>query len=320
MIKIGVVGLGYLGRHHLNCLEETDFDIAGIYDIDKTLLKERAQTFDLRAFPTFEAMLEEVDAVDIVTDTESHFQLAKLAIVHNKHVFVEKPVTATLDECYQLAALLKEKPDIKFQVGHIERFNPAFLSLKDVQLNPQFIEVHRLANYNERGTDVSVVMDIMIHDLDVLLSMVNSKVTDISAKGVSLFSTSADICNARIKFANGCVANVTASRISLKTMRKIRLFQEDAYISMDFFKKESQVIRLNENSESLDMSIPVETSNGTKYMSVKTNKPINHNALLMELQELHDAIVKDKRPKVGIVAATQAMELANKIEAAMTID
>jgi len=320
MIKIGVVGVGYLGKHHLRCLEETDFDVTGIYDIDQALLSDRAGEYDLRAFKDFDALLEECDAVDIVADTEAHYYLAKKAIEQGKHVFVEKPVTSTLEQAEDLEKLLSENKSLIFQVGHIERFNPAFLSLEDVVLKPQFIEVHRLANYNERGTDVSVVMDIMIHDLDVLLSIVDAEVEEVNAKGVSLFSTTADICNARIKFKNGCVANVTASRISLKTMRKLRLFQEDAYISMDFFKKESQVIRLNENSENLDMSIPVETANGTKYMSIKTNNIENHNALLLELQEFHHSIVKSKKPKVGIKAATKAIRLANRIEAAMTIE
>ena len=241
MLKIGVLGVGHLGRIHLKCIELVDeLELVGFFDPNEKNASTALKNHKIQRFDSLEDLIAAVDMVDIVTPTTTHFRLAKKSIEAGKHVFIEKPVTNTISEAEELLSLAKEM-NVKVQVGHVERFNPAFLSLKDTDLKPMFIEAHRLAMFNPRGTDVSVVLDLMIHDLDIVLSLVDSEVKGVHASGVNVVSDSPDIANVRLEFENGCVANLTASRISMKQMRKVRLFQPDAYISLDFLEKNTLI-------------------------------------------------------------------------------
>ena len=237
MLKIGVFGTGHLGKFHLNNWKEIPgIELAGFYEPDDIVAREVAATYGIKRFNSEEELVEASDAIDVVTPTQFHFQICEQAIKKGKHVFVEKPMANDMQQARSLVKLVQESK-VKFQVGHVERFNPAFLAAKNLNLNPMFIEVHRLAQFNPRGTEVSVILDLMIHDIDVILSLVKSEVKTISASGVAVMTDTPDIANVRIEFNNGCVANLTSSRISMKKMRKIRLFQKDAYIGIDFLKR-----------------------------------------------------------------------------------
>ena len=237
MLKIGVVGAGHLGKIHINILKEVDFiELIGFFDIDKTVSSNVENETNIKAFNSLNDLIEECDVLDIVTPTINHFETAQTALKKSKHVFIEKPVTHTLNEVRELIKL-SEEAAVKAQVGHVERFNPAFSNAKQYINKPKFIETHRLATFNPRGTDVSVVLDLMIHDLDILLNVVKQPIQSIHASGVSIISESADIANARIEFMDGCVANITSSRISDKTERKMRVFAKNQYHSIDFQDK-----------------------------------------------------------------------------------
>ena len=239
MIKIGIFGAGHLGKIHIKLLKEIkEFSIIGFHDTDKTKISEIEKEFSIKHFDDQEQLINEVDAIDIVTPTISHYNCAANALKNSKHIFIEKPITNTLEESESLIKI-SEETNVIIQVGHVERFNPAFIAAQPYFNNPMFIETHRLAQFNPRGTDVPVVLDLMIHDLDIVLSTIKSNIKKINASGVSVVSDSPDIANARIEFDNGCVANLTASRISMKNMRKSRFFQKDAYISIDFLSKET---------------------------------------------------------------------------------
>ncbi len=243
-VKVGVFGVGHLGSIHLKCLGLVEqAETVGFYDPDDEAAGRAIKSFGVRRYDTIDELLNDIDMADIVAPTVHHFDLAQAALTKGRHVFIEKPVCSDLEEGERLLETFRAG-DHKVQIGHVERFNPAMLALRDEHLDPKFIEGHRLSTFNPRGTDVSVVMDLMIHDLDIILQLVSSEVEDVQANGVSVVSETPDICNARISFANGCVANLTASRISFKQLRKIRLFQRDAYISMDFMDKSSEIIRL----------------------------------------------------------------------------
>ncbi|HCO84319.1 MAG TPA: oxidoreductase, partial [Arenibacter sp.] len=249
MLNVGVLGAGHLGKIHLRLLNESQkYNLVGFYDPDVINGKKVAAEFGYTFFDNINKLIDAVDVVDIVTPTLSHFDCAKKAMEKGKHVFIEKPITNTLQEAEELL-LLEKKHQVKGQVGHVERFNPAFMAVKENINNPMFIETHRLAEFNPRGTDVPVVLDLMIHDIDAILSVVKSEVKQINASGVSVISNSPDIANARIEFENGCVANLTASRISLKNMRKSRFFQKDAYISVDFLEKKVEVVKMKDAPE-----------------------------------------------------------------------
>ncbi|MBK8705467.1 MAG: Gfo/Idh/MocA family oxidoreductase [Saprospiraceae bacterium] len=318
MLTIGVLGAGHLGKIHLKCLQmaSSTYHLAGFYDpIESNALKVAAD-FGIPAFPSVEALLDAVDVVDIVTPTTTHFALAKQALERGKHVFIEKPLTHTIEEAEQLVALSRQYGR-KVQVGHVERFNPALLALEDVTMNPMFIEAHRLAAFNPRGTDVSVILDLMIHDLDIILSLVRSEVTFVSASGVAVVSDTPDIANARIEFANGCVANLTASRMSLKQMRKVRLFQKDAYISLDFLEKQAQVVRLFDQEDphlpDTDQLMELSTPKGNKWIQVFMPPIEPVNAIKMELETFADSIENDIQPRVSIDDGYEALKLAYRI-------
>jgi len=313
MLKIAVFGTGHLGKFHLNnWLEIEGVELVGFFDPNDENANAVIEKYHLKRYTDAETLMNECDAVDIIAPTIYHFQLCEMALKKGKHVFVEKPLTNTMEEARALVKLAKES-NLKFQVGHVERFNPAFLALKGYHLQPMFIEVHRLAEFNPRGTDVSVVLDLMIHDIDIILHLVKSNVNYISANGVSVMSDTPDIANVRIEFDNGCVANLTSSRISLKKMRKIRLFQKDAYIGIDFLDKKTEIIRLNQADDKNDFCFDIETNNGTKSIGVSTPKIEASNAIKMELTCFRDAILQNTETPVTIMDGLSAMEIAHLI-------
>jgi len=318
MLKIGVLGAGHLGKIHLKCLQLTEgiYDLVGFYDADVKNAAQVSKDFNLSSFASVEALIDAVDVVDIVTPTPTHFALAAQVIRKGKHVFIEKPLTHTVDEARELLKL-KDEYGVKVQVGHVERFNPALLSIADMELNPMFIEGHRLATFNPRGTDVSVVLDLMIHDLDIVLNLVKSEVVNVSASGVSVVSETPDISNARIEFANGCVANLTASRLSLKQMRKVRFFQSDAYISLDFLEKQAQIVRLYDEKDveeaRKEMLMELPTAKGKKFLDVAMPNIEPVNAIKLELETFAESITQNTEPRVSIEDGYQALELAHQI-------
>lgn len=317
MLKIGVLGAGHLGKIHIKLILELkeEFELLGFYDSDEKNSIEVAEKFNIKRYDSVQELLNEVDCIDIVTPTLSHFHLASQALRKSKHVFVEKPITETVEEARMLMGLAREA-NVKVQVGHVERFNPAFQAAIPFFNKPMFIETHRLAQFNPRGTDVPVVLDLMIHDLDIILSVVKSGIKRISASGVAVVSDTPDITNARIEFDNGCVANLTASRISLKNMRKSRFFQKDAYISVDFLTKELEVVRMEDvQGEPNPLDIVFDLGEGKPVKKIFFDKPEigEINAIKEELRSFHHAIEQDLTPEVSIEDGFRALDVAQKI-------
>ena len=317
MLKVGVLGAGHLGKIHIRLLLELNdkFEFVGFYDPSDNNAAAAIESYNIKRFETIDELLDAVDCVDIVTPTISHFDCASKALRKSKHVFIEKPVTETIEEAKILSELAQEA-GVKVQVGHVERFNPAFQAAVPFLNNPMFIETHRLAQFNPRGTDVPVVLDLMIHDLDAILSVVKSGVKRISASGVSVVSDTPDIANARIEFDNGCVANLTASRISMKNMRKSRFFQKDAYISVDFLTKELEVVRMEDvEGEPDPFDMVLELGNGKPSKKILFDKPDieDTNAIKEELSTFADAIINDTTPIVSIEDGRMALEVAQQI-------
>ncbi len=313
MIKIGVLGTGHLGKFHLNNWAEiAGAEIIGFYDPNDAIAQQIIDQYGLKRFATEAQLIEASDAIDVVAPTTFHFDICQMAIRSGKHVFVEKPLANTIEEAQQLVKLVKES-NIKLQVGHVERFNPAYLSLKGMALNPMFIEVHRLAQFNPRGTEVSVILDLMIHDIDIILHIVKSDVKSISASGVGVLTDTPDIANARIEFDNGCVANLTSSRISMKKMRKMRLFQKDAYIGIDFLNKKTEVIKLKGDEDANAFAFDIETPNGKKTIAIANPQVPEVNAIKKELEEFVASINNNTRPVVNELDGLQAMQVAHLI-------
>ena len=314
MLKIGIFGVGHLGKFHIKNWKEIDqIEIAGFYDPDDKNAEEVIATFGLKRYTEMNQLMDDADAIDVVTPTQFHFPVCEAALRKSKHVFVEKPLANDMQEAGALLKLIKEAK-VKFQVGHVERFNPAFLALNKDGLNPMFIEVHRLAQFNPRGTEVSVILDLMIHDIDIILSIVKSDIKQISASGVSVMTETPDIANVRIEFHNGCVANLTSSRISLKKMRKMRLFQKDAYIGVDFLEKKSEVIRLKQdNEQSESFTFEIETPQGKKSIVIDNPTSNIDNALKAELTSFRDSILQDSIPVVSELDGYHALEVAHLI-------
>jgi len=317
MLKIGVAGAGHLGKIHIRILKnlDTKFNLVGFYDSDPDLASEVEAEFGIRAFNSIEELINNIDCLDVVTATLSHFEVAKLAAQSRKHIFIEKPLTETIEEAQKLQRLVLEA-DITAQVGHVERFNPAFKAAQKFLDRPMFIETHRLAQFNPRGTDVPVVLDLMIHDLDIILSVVKSNVKKVSASGVAVISESHDIANARVEFDNGCVANITASRISLKNMRKTRFFQKDAYISVDFLNKETEVFEMEDvhgTPDPFDLVLDLGAQSPKKKILIDKPEIKDTNAIRDELVSFHDCIIEKKETPVTIDDGLGAMELAYRI-------
>jgi len=313
MLKVGLFGAGHLGKFHLNnWLEIEGVELVGFYDPDNKTATEVSEKYPVARFLDADTLMDAVDAVDIVAPTTAHFDLCTKALKKGKHVFVEKPLAHNMEQARELLKLTRES-NLKFQVGHVEGFNPALLAVKNYHIEPMFIEVHRLAQFNPRGTEVSVILDLMIHDIDIVLSLVKSDVKSISAKGVAVMTETPDIANVRIEFNNGCVANMTSSRISMKKMRKMRIFQKDAYIGIDFLKKQSEIIRLNTKYDINSFTFDIDTPSGVKTIAV-SNPPVPEvNAIKMELEKFRDAIVKDTETPVNEVDGYRAMEIAHQI-------
>ncbi len=321
MLKIGVFGAGHLGKIHIQQWQQVaDAELTGFYDPDDAQAEAAIAKYQVKRYPDMDSLIEASDAIDIVSPTTTHFDIAKKCLLTGKHVFIEKPLAHTLDEGMELVQLVKEA-NVKCQIGHVERYNPAFLAVGEQLIQPMFIEAHRLAQFNPRGTDVSVILDLMIHDIDIVLSLVKSPVKRISASGVSVLSETADIANARIEFDNGCVANLTSSRISLKNMRKMRLFQRDAYIGIDFLDKKTEIIRMKAGGSPIGlMDIPLETGNGEKKLiSVEMPEIAPLNAIKTELAEFASAIINDRPVRVSVYDGYQAMDVAHQILKKMSL-
>jgi len=321
MLKIGVFGAGHLGKIHIQQWQEIEgVVLTGFYDPDDIQAATTISQYQVPRFTDIDLLIQAVDAVDIVATTSSHYQIARRCLLAGKHVFIEKPLAHTLEEGKELVKLVNEA-NVKCQVGHVERYNPAFIALGEQAIQPMFIEAHRLAQFNPRGTDVSVILDLMIHDIDIVLCLVKSPVKRISASGVSVLSETADIANARIEFDNGCVANLTSSRISLKKMRKVRLFQRDAYIGIDFLDKKTEIIRMKEPGAAIGMmDFPIEVGNGEKrIISVQLPEIAPLNAIKTELAEFAMAVINDKPVRVSVYDGYQAMDVAHQILKKMSL-
>ncbi|MGC6525758.1 MAG: Gfo/Idh/MocA family protein [Flavobacteriaceae bacterium] len=315
MLKVGVLGAGHLGKIHLKLLQQSEkYDLVGFFDPDIANGQRVAEEFNYHYFENLDDLIDAVDVVDIVTPTLSHYNCAIKAITKGKHIFIEKPITNSVEEAEQIRLLVSEN-NLRGQVGHVERFNPAFKAIKSEIKSPMFIETHRLAEFNPRGTDVPVVLDLMIHDIDIILSVVNSPVRNINASGVSVISETPDIANARIEFENGCVANLTASRISLKNMRKSRFFQKDAYISVDFLEKKVEVVKMKDAPKYPgDFDMILQNAEGIKKQIYFENPEIApNNAILEELETFAEAITTDTKPIVTLRDGTNALKVAYQI-------
>lgn len=315
MLKVGVLGAGHLGKIHLRLLQQSlKYELVGFYDENQENGAKIAKEFGYKQFHTIATLIHAVEVIDIVTPTLSHYKCAKVAIKSGKHVFIEKPISNTVQEAEEIIALANEF-NVKGAVGHVERFNPAFIATKNRIENPMFIETHRLAEFNPRGTDVPVVLDLMIHDIDAILSVVKSKVKSIHASGVAVISETPDIANARIEFENGCVANLTSSRISLKNMRKSRFFQKDAYISVDFLEKKCEVVKMKDAPEVPgDFDMILQNAEGIKKQIYFSNPEVeNNNAILDELEDFAHAITSNSRPTVNLEDGTEALRVAYMI-------
>jgi predicted dehydrogenase len=321
MLKVGVFGVGHLGKIHIQQWKEIPgVEIVGFFDPNDDNAASAISQYQAKRFHDAIELIEACDAIDIVTSTITHFEIAKACVLRSRHIFIEKPMTHTMEEAHELAKLVSEA-NLKCQIGHVERYNPAFKALCGRTLRPMFIETHRLAQFNPRGTDVAVILDLMIHDIDIILHLVNSPVRRISASGVAVISDTADIANARIEFDNGCVANLTSSRISLKKMRKMRLFQRDAYIGIDFLSKKTEIIRLKGDHEAAGFfDLPIELGDDRqKTISVEYPEIKSTNAIREELADFAWAIINDSPVNVSVFAGLQAIDVAHRILEKMNV-
>lgn len=315
MLKVGIFGAGHLGKIHIQQWKEIPgIELTGFYDPNDDNAAAAITEYHIKRYTNPEELIADSQVLDIVTTTTSHFEIAKGCLLQSRHIFIEKPLTNTVEEARELVKLVGEA-NVKCQVGHVERYNPALTALKSHKLHPMFIETHRLAQFNPRGTDVAVILDLMIHDIDIIMHLVKSPVRRIAASGVGIVSDTADIANARIEFDNGCVANLTASRISLKKMRKMRLFQNDAYIGIDFLEKKTEIIRMKKESENQGFfDFPIELADGgQKVISIEYPEVKPSNAIREELADFAYSVLADKPVNVSVHDGLQAMEVAHKI-------
>jgi predicted dehydrogenase len=313
MLKVGVFGVGHLGKFHLNNWKEIEgVKLVGFFDPNNDNAKSVMADYGLKRFMDEDKLIDACDIIDVVVPTDWHHEVCMKAVRKGKHVFVEKPLCNTIPEAKDLVDMVHEA-NVKMQVGHVERFNPAYLAVKDMGLNPMFIEVHRLAQFNPRGTEVSVILDLMIHDIDIILSLVKSDVKNISASGVAVMTDTPDIANVRIEFNNGCVANLTSSRISMKKMRKMRLFQKDSYVGIDFLEKKTELIKIKKPEDTDVFSFDLETPSGKKTIAIANPVIADGNAIKLELQSFVDSIIHNKPTVVSEIDGYLAMEIAHKI-------
>jgi len=317
-LRAGIFGLGHLGKIHLKvlkeiCNERNDIEIAGIFDSNNESNASISEENNFSVNNSADELIGKIDIAIIVTPTSSHYELASKTISAGINTFIEKPVTDTTEEANKLLKLAEGK-DVKIQIGHIERFNPAILALDNYKLSPMFIETHRLSQFNPRGTDVSVIQDLMIHDIDIILNLVKSKVKKIDANGVAIITDKIDIANARIQFENGCVANITASRISMNKMRKMRLFQKSAYISIDFLQNSSEVFKIGDGTGENSIAL-TEFEQGNKNIKIFYERPPvkEVNSMKYEVNKFIDAIINNEEPIVTLEDGLQALEVANEI-------
>lgn len=312
MLNIAVIGAGHLGEFHIKLLKSSKlFNLIGFFDPNKSRVKEIIDKYNINFFE-IDKITSLVDAVIISTPTSFHYETAVKFLNNKKHVFVEKPITSTIEQANKLIEIKKNNKLIG-QVGHVERFNSAFLNIKNA-LNPMFIESHRLSSYPSRGTDVSVVLDLMIHDIDIVLSLVDSKITKISANGTKIISSSPDIANARIEFENGCVANLTSSRLSLKKMRKMRVFQTDSYISLDFDSGSSEVIKIKDFDGKNKYAMTIHDSEGVeKEIQIENVKNEKINSIEEEHKNFYYSIINKEDPIVSFEKGRNALKLAIEI-------
>jgi predicted dehydrogenase len=317
-LNLGLTGCGHLGKIHCRLINEIaqndqSINFAGVYDSDPVITDTISKEYSIKAYRSLDEMLDEIDALVIVTPTSTHFEIAQKALARDIDIFIEKPVTSSLSEAEELIKMADGKK-VKIQVGHVERFNPALVALEKFEMKPRFIESHRLAQFNPRGTDVSVIQDLMIHDIDIILHLAGSPVKKIDANGVAVISDEIDIANARLTLENGCVANLTSSRISLKKMRKMRIFQGNAYISVDFLNNKSEVFRLTDNdTKSEGMSFPISDTKKIIYEEPKPENAGSINPIKNELESFLSSIINDKPVKVTLTAGKAAVEVADKI-------
>jgi len=315
-LKIGLFGVGHLGKIHLKCLAESGlFDFLGFYDPDDKIAHEVSVNYRVKRYTDPDQLIQESDVLDIVTPTLSHYEIAKQCILKGKHVFIEKPLTQTLAQAEELLDLLEDFP-VKAQVGHVERFNPSFLSIENRVLDPMFIEAQRLSTFQTRGTDVSVVMDLMIHDIDIILHLVKSPIKKVDASGLAILTSTPDISNARIEFENGCVANLTASRLALKQVRKMSVYQTDNYITLDYLKKDVQVVSLNNSKYEIKYGakyMELDSEIGSKFISFEKPKIYHTNAIKMELDCFHQSIRENIPERISIKDGYRALKLAFEI-------
>lgn len=318
ILRVGLVGCGHLGKIHCKLLnnigeENPNVVFAGVFDTDKAQAEDISRLYQVKAYDSFDEMLYNIDTLITVTPTSSHYGIAKTALSKHINLFIEKPVTSSLEEAKELIELAKSS-DVKIQVGHVERFNPAITSLEKYEMKPMFIESHRLSQFNPRGTDVSVIQDLMIHDIDIILHLVGSPIKKIDANGVAVVSEAIDIANARLTFENGCVANLTASRISLKKMRKMRIFQNNAYISIDFAENKSEVFRLiDADAKTEGMSFPISDTKKVIFEQPKIENLENVNPIKNELESFFESIINNKPVKVSLEDGKEAVEVADEI-------
>ena len=317
-LNLGLTGCGHLGKIHCRLINEIaqndqSINFAGVYDSDPAITDTISKEYSIKAYRSLNEMLDEIDALVIVTPTSTHFEIAQKALARDINIFIEKPVTSSLSEAEELIKMADGKK-AKIQVGHVERFNPALVALEKFEMKPRFIESHRLAQFNPRGTDVSVIQDLMIHDIDIILHLAGSPVKKIDANGVAVISDEIDIANARLTLESGCVANLTSSRISLKKMRKMRIFQGNAYISVDFLNNKSEVFRLTDNdTKSEGMSFPISDTKKIIYEEPKPENAGSINPIKNELESFLSSIINDKPVKVTLSAGKAAVEVADKI-------
>lgn len=313
MLKVGVFGVGHLGKFHLNNWKEIEgIKLVGFFDPNNDNATNVVSEYGLKRYADEDKLIEACDIIDVVVPTDWHYEICMKAVRKGKHVFVEKPLCSSIEEAKHLVAMVREA-NVKMQVGHVERFNPAYLAVKDLALNPMFIEVHRLAQFNPRGTEVSVILDLMIHDIDIILSLVKSNVKNISASGVAVMTDTPDIANVRIEFNNGCVANLTSSRISMKKMRKIRLFQKDSYVGIDFLERKTEIIKIKKPEDTDVFSFDLETPNGTKTIAVANPVIKETNAIKAELESFVESINENKPTAVSEIDGLLALEIAHQI-------